>query len=351
MTLLLREPFNDLTAWTNLGGASIIAAGRTGTGGRVSGTSSRADFRLPPDNESEYVTVGFALKPEQLGSNWMLSFGSDAGATSHIHVLTTSAGGLWARRGPNGPPDYGTTVGGLLSTTTWAYVEVQVRLHTTAGFVIIRVDGIERLNVTGLNTNAGGTKTVLDTVRLGWPQFAGHLYDDLYIASGAGETFHGDMTVVAVPEARAARVLTRAAIAEPHTEDWYRNARSVVRVAFQGATTTALLGGAEARVLFRPTGGNLRLGGLETRVLARPTGGNLRLGGLSSRVLSRPLTGGRALTSAVRLQVLTPFVAPEARFWDGTAWVSGPVAVWDGVGFSPTLAVKVWDGVAWVDAV
>ena len=38
---------------------------------------------------------------------------------------------------------------------------------STTGFAIVRVNGVEVINATGLDTEDGGTKTVYDTIRLG----------------------------------------------------------------------------------------------------------------------------------------------------------------------------------------
>jgi len=243
----------------------------------------------------------------------------------------------------------GVTVGGLYTTTTWAYVEVQARLHDTAGSVIIRINGVERLNLTGLDTRNGGTKTVFDTVHLGWLQFAGHVYDDMYVATGADETFRGDMAItteawtaresarVAFSEPkvdwyRETSISSRVGFSEPPPKDWYRQSRESVRVAFRGADTAARLGGFEARVLSRGSGGRARVGGFETRVLFVPGADN-----------------AVALVGGFVTRVLRSFAPPDIRFWDSSAYIAGPARTWNGTNFAPALAVRTWNGSTWVD--
>jgi hypothetical protein len=141
------------------------------------------------------------------------------------------------------------------------------------------------------------------------------------------------------------------AFADPPSPTWYRNARSSVRVAFQGATTSVKLGGAQARVLSEPSGGKALVGYLNVRVLSSPTGGQALVGYLNTRVLSEPQTGGRARLGAAALRVLQPPVPVSARFWDGTAYVVGAMRVWNGAAWVYALGVRVWNGTAWVDAI
>lgn len=90
-----------------------------------------------------------------------------------------------------------------------------------------------------------------------------------------------------------------------------RNARSSVRVAFQGATTI------------------VRLAAMQLRVL-NSGGGELRLGGFQVRVLSENRPG--------------VFV----KTWTGSAFVDAPVKVWDGSAFVDPVGVKTWNGTSFV---
>lgn len=330
MTVILRESFTTLSSWSDLGGTSLVA-GRNGTALQVSGTGGRAEYRFPADAESEYVTVGFAIKPASVSSAWLAHLESDGGATSHVTILTTAAGGFTVRRGASGTT-LGTTVGDLYTTTTWAYVEIQARLHDTDGSVTIRVDGVERLALTGTDTRNGGTKTVFDGIQFFEPQFATILYDDLYVATGPGEPFRGDMAIG--PEAQAVRQSLRVGVSEPHTPDQQRLARHSVRVAFQGAVTTVSVAALSTRVLYRPDGGNALLANEQARVLYRPD-------------------GGHAVLASARLAVLAvrSIEGVTAKFWDGSAYVAGPMMVWDGATWQPVEAVMIWNGTAWVPAI
>ena len=69
------------------------------------------------------------------------------------------------------------------------------RLHDSLGFVKINVDGVEVLNVSGLDTKNAGTGTTYDTVQFGMGLSGTTLFDDLYLMAGAGDSFLGDCIV------------------------------------------------------------------------------------------------------------------------------------------------------------
>jgi hypothetical protein len=199
ITDVLMEPFNNYTdaPWT-LNGSPPIVAGRTGTAASFTGASTRADYVLGA-HENATVTVGFAWRTNTTSTTQrhVLQMFSDDNATQHNRLLYngTTSQSFTLELGA-AVAVLGTTTTGLVPVNTWAYLELQIFLHDTAGTVVFRVNGTERLNLTGLDTRNFGVKTVYDTIRIG-PLAAGHtsLYDDLYITVGAGAPFKGDITI------------------------------------------------------------------------------------------------------------------------------------------------------------
>jgi hypothetical protein len=142
-----------------------------------------------------------------------------------------------------------------------------------------------------------------------------------------------------------------------------RNARSSVRVAFQGASTIVRVAEAELRVLNRG-GGELHVAAIEIRVLVRNELRNARssvrvafqgattfvqLAEAELRVLT---TGAGTLrVGGAELRVLSPFVAlpegPTVMVYTGTEFVLAPVELFDGRRFVDAEAVETWDGDAW----
>jgi hypothetical protein len=194
---LLMEPFNDFTTngWA-LTGSPTITAGRTGTAAQTTGSTARAEYNLG-SNESAYLTVGFAFRWTDGNSTQrnIIRLWSDSGAIEHNRLVvdTSVPGRLLYTRSSTAVANSGSFV---LVTNTWYYIEVQARLHDTLGSVIVRVDGIERINATGLDTRQGGTKTVYDQLRIGGAiSGATNQYDDLYLRVGPTATFRGNITI------------------------------------------------------------------------------------------------------------------------------------------------------------
>jgi len=188
VALVLIDGFEDVSSWTSVSGD--IQAGRNGNAFRSFGSNNR--FPIPAALESDTVTFGFAFKPSGMSGLsvcWVLA--SDANATDHLYFLVNADGSITAQRAPG--VTLGTTATGLITATAFAYIEVQAKLHDTTGTLTIRVNGTDRLNLTGQDTKNAGTKTTFDTLRIGTGNVA--LYDDLYLMAGTGDTFLGDIKV------------------------------------------------------------------------------------------------------------------------------------------------------------
>ena len=115
MPEVLRDPFENLAAWTgSTTGCSIVAGGRNGNCLQVSTTAGGGtQTPFPVAAESEYVTWGFAWKVATIaggtGSRFLTALRSDAGATAHLTFLCLVTGAIEVRRGS-------TTVGPVIGT-------------------------------------------------------------------------------------------------------------------------------------------------------------------------------------------------------------------------------------------
>jgi hypothetical protein len=168
---VLLENFTSVTDWG--AGISSVAGGRTGNAGQVSGSNTAA-YTIPAPNESAVLTVGFAYKVNTLAAaRTFLTLASDSGVANHTTFQVNTDGSLVARLGSAVGTALGTTAAGLITINT-----------TTV------------LDLAGIDTKFGGTKTVFDTVRLaGGGSGATSNFDDLYLTVGAGAAFKGDITV------------------------------------------------------------------------------------------------------------------------------------------------------------
>ena len=151
------------------------------------------------------MTWGFAWKVATIaggtGSRFLTVVRSDAGATAHLTFLCLVTGAIEVRRGSTTVgPVIGTSAAAVLTANAWNYIEIRARVHDTAGHVYVRVNGADVLTLDPVDTKQGGTKTVVDTVRIGNNDDVVTLYDDLYLRTGGGEAFLGD--IGAVPAGR-----------------------------------------------------------------------------------------------------------------------------------------------------
>ena len=194
----LMEPFNDYTtnSWAQSGSPTIVT-GRTGTAAQLATTAAHVDYSIPSGIQSDTLTVGFAFRATVVTAviRMIAQFYSDANVTFHGSLRHNgSDGALHLYRG-------GTvlhqTAGGIITANTWQYIEIQTKLADSPnGTTIVRVDGVEKINLTGLDTKNAGTKTVYDTLRLAMGVGSNtNQYDDLYLKMGAGATFLGDITI------------------------------------------------------------------------------------------------------------------------------------------------------------
>ncbi|HET9665979.1 MAG TPA: hypothetical protein VFP09_04460, partial [Desertimonas sp.] len=80
--------------------------------------------------------------------------------------------------------------------TVWTYyMEVQAKLHDTTGFVTVRLNGVVIAEALNVDTKNAGTKTTFDTLRFSATGGSNSRFDDLYLMTGAGDAFLGEIQV------------------------------------------------------------------------------------------------------------------------------------------------------------
>lgn len=198
-TSLVEEPFNNLTAWTEMIGDPIIVTGRTGTGLQMSaGASDPSTFdsifyTIPTINESNTLTMGFAWKVETTNERVIAQFHSEG--IVHVELATNAGGGFNIRRGTPAGNVIGSSPYGVYEINTWYYLEWQVQLKNV-GFARMRINGVEVINASDVDTRNGGTKTKFDRIAIGTTHSQTQTIDDLYLSSGAGCEFRGSITAL-----------------------------------------------------------------------------------------------------------------------------------------------------------
>lgn len=195
-TLVLEEGFEDLTGWTLVSTtAQGRQTGRTGVGWGFTTSAGTATYPIPAGAESDTITIGLAWRTVNLGgTRFITSLRSDTAATVHLTVQALATGAVEVRRGTAAGTVLATSTAGLLAVNTWAYIEVQTKLHDTTGFVTVRVNGTQVAAVTAVDTKNAGTKTTFDAIFLSTTGTITDSYDDLYIVTGADGAFRGDQS-------------------------------------------------------------------------------------------------------------------------------------------------------------
>lgn len=169
------------------------------------------------------VFYGFAFKTDD---NWTTSSGLGASASDahtychwaiwtgnlqHLAMGPVATGAIYVYNvNGNSSSFLGQTAGGLISSSVWHYIEVKVVIHPTAGSVVIRVNGVEELNLTNVDTHNSSSVAgnYCDGIGFnspyegGTPAAAYAYFDDLYINDSTGSApwngFLGDIHVKAL---------------------------------------------------------------------------------------------------------------------------------------------------------
>lgn len=199
---LLFEDFENFldAPWAINSTPGFLLAGRNKRSAEINSISDRLDYLLGA-NASADLTIGFAWRTPviQTSGHNVMGFYADAGATAHNQLNVSgsaSAGGEGRVRIVSGT---GTTLGatdaGTVVANTWYYIEYQTHLADAPdGWAKVRIDGVEVLSLTGIDTKNGGTAAVYESIRLMNPSASSggiNYYDDFYV--NVGGSFKGDI--------------------------------------------------------------------------------------------------------------------------------------------------------------
>jgi len=166
-----------------------------------------------PAFESDTIFMGFALRIDGAYSNRYhimvvgeaRNVSNVAAIISHIGIRCTAANNMEVMRGGQA----GTVLGSFTwpkALTIWGYLEIKVKIHATAGEVIVRVDGTTVLTLSNINTfnNVTGATGKANLIRhecvIGTAVSGANLYlDDGYVCNEVGGApfngFVGDIIV------------------------------------------------------------------------------------------------------------------------------------------------------------
>jgi hypothetical protein len=196
MALLFADGFEDGSqAWT-LENSMALGTGRFGNG-VVAGanTSSQANVGILPIST---VIVGFAFKPAGTG----FFFNLYQGPYPQVSLTRGASGEIVVYRGLTAGSPLATSATNVLPAAAWSYVEVKTTINNSTGSVVVRVNGVQVVNVTGVDTQEEPSLATADMVRLGQASIGltavGNAWDDVYICNTTGTVnndFLGELTV------------------------------------------------------------------------------------------------------------------------------------------------------------
>lgn len=147
-------------------------------------------------NETTLIT-GFALKTN--GDSFGVAFVGDGGVSTNSSIYLQPNGGINAYRGNIGGTDLGGAApAGSYPTNAWFYLEIKAVIDNSSGSIEIKIDGVTKLNVTGVDTRLT-TSTGCDKIIYTYQTTGGNRQmDDLYICNASGSVnngFLGDVRV------------------------------------------------------------------------------------------------------------------------------------------------------------
>jgi len=192
MAILFMDGFDhyveaDITKkWTSASNAAYTTMGTTGGrhGGYLGVSGNQGYIYKVFSSGLATVYTGFAcsIAAYSTGDITLASF-RDA-TVLHLVLCVNSSNILEVRLGSS----TGTLIGSgssVVSESAWHYIEWAVTIDNTAGAVIVKVDGVTEINVSGVDTQNGGTATATTL----WLGAASNgrvcFFDDLYISDSA----------------------------------------------------------------------------------------------------------------------------------------------------------------------
>ena len=118
----------------------------------------------------------------------------------HLYFNGDNAGNIQVKRGDSAV--MGTSAGAAMKVNQWNYLEAKVTIDNSAGVIVLKLNGVEVLNLTGIDTQNGGTDD-LGFVKLsgGYSSGPGNWWDDMIVMDTAGSEFNdfiGDTRITAI---------------------------------------------------------------------------------------------------------------------------------------------------------
>jgi|SRR5262245_25670077 len=213
MALLFLDSFDHYQTaevskkWTSANFDYVIAAGlgRCGTACLQMGTFANVQRGIAFGSNT--VIIGFAFRivehDTQPGLDWGIVQFQDGGGRGYGQLNYMGDGSLQVTT--DGTGEIGRTAPNLIHFETWYFIEYKTLFHTSAGTVAVRINNVEHINVSGVQTcptaPPAAIQPSLPPRRLYMMGTSNqlHLIDDLYVLDNTGPApcsdFLGDCRV------------------------------------------------------------------------------------------------------------------------------------------------------------
>jgi hypothetical protein len=223
MALLFMDSFDHYATadiaekWTsitqNASYLTIGAYGRNGTNGLWNPNTGQTNgITATVLGGITEVIVGVALQIKTASltlASGVIGFGTGTNWQCGIHILPdltiqpfcVDSAGWQPGAGVQYAPAIGTPSTYALQVGVWAYLEVKMKCNATTGYCIVRVNGTEILNQTGLDTSWDGTGLTRVGIGGNGSSHFTYYFDDLVVMDTTGSlnnAFLGDVTVSAL---------------------------------------------------------------------------------------------------------------------------------------------------------
>jgi hypothetical protein len=222
MALLFMDSFDHyatadvLEKWTtcsNISWLTVGAYGRNSTNGLwVTNASNLGSVQATVLGGVSEVIFGTAIKPVSWAASQMcavISFGSGSVWECGLVLLADMTLQPFVVTSANFLPGQGITYITLLGTPTavglqvgvWSYLEVQMKCDGSTGTCVVRLNGVEVKNLTGLDTLYSSASLTRIGLGSGGSSLGTFYFDDLVVmdtTGAANNAFLGDVTVSAL---------------------------------------------------------------------------------------------------------------------------------------------------------
>lgn len=186
----------------NTGGVYSFASGRYGRG-RAIEFNSTTDFATITTNSGNEIFAGAAFYINTNSLNFISDYGhrimsfsetSEGYNDPHVVFHLSPTNGFIVTR-DTADAVLGKTANGLIKARRWNYLEVRIVVSTTVGIVEAYLNGVQVLNLTGLDNKEGSAATTnIDFVYLDSNPSMPVQWDNVYVNdTGGSSPFNGNL--------------------------------------------------------------------------------------------------------------------------------------------------------------